>query len=298
VRLAYRRIDWSGRDGVSVSGWLLEPPAGSRSSPWPLLTFVHGGPGYAYPDEFAPYFPIWPYPLEVLALNGIAVFIPNYRGTQSYGRRIASPTTQDGAPVDDVVTGIEHLVRNGVADPGRLAMAGQSHGGWLGPLAMARMKGIRAASFAEGISNMVVAYELMPGKLNRGVHDIKQGASLYHDPADYLRQSPSLQFDNLTSANLFEGGAQSGAFFALSFAKASERQGLATETVIYPNAGHNLATPAQVRESAQRNLDWFRFWLQDYVDSDVGRSEQYRRWRGMASRQIGHGDVDRGGGTE
>jgi dipeptidyl aminopeptidase/acylaminoacyl peptidase len=278
---AYREVTWNGRDGVRIAGWVLEPTAGTASKPWPLVTFVHGGPGYAFSDEFAPYFPVWPYPLELLALQGIAVFVPNYRGTQSYGWAVASPKTQDGAPADDIVTGIEQLIANGVADAKRLGVTGQSHGGWLGPIVMTRLKGVRASSFAEGISNMAMAYELMPGKLNRGVHDVKQGASLYDNPQDYLKQSPSLHFDGLTSANLFEGGAQSGAFFALSFAKASERQGLPTETVIYPNSGHNLSAPELMRESAERNLDWFRFWLQGSEDPAESKADQFRRWREM-----------------
>ena len=284
VMPGYREVSWNGRDGVRVAGWLLEPPAGTGNRPWPLVTFVHGGPGYAFSDEFAPYFSVWPYPLEVMALDGIAVFVPNYRGTQSYGLAVASPATQDGAPADDIAAGIEQLIASGIADPKRLGMAGQSHGGWLGPIAMTRLKDVRASSFAEGISNMVVAYELMPGKLNRGVHDVKQLASLYEDPQDYLKQSPSLHFDALTSANLFEGGAQSGGFFALSFAKASERRRLPTETVIYPNSGHNLVAPALMRESAERNLDWFRFWLMGYEDPAPEKAAQYERWR--ASRAV------------
>jgi dipeptidyl aminopeptidase/acylaminoacyl peptidase len=281
----FREVRWAGKDGVQVSGWLLEPPAGPESAPWPLVTFVHGGPGYAFANEFAPYFQVWPYPLEILAESGIAVFVPNYRGTQSYGMEIGSPATQDGAPADDIIAGIEHLIDSGIADAKRLGMAGHSHGAWLGPVALTRMKGIRATSFAEGISNLVMAYELMPGKLNRAVHDIKHGASLYDDPVAYLRQSPSLHFDGLSSANLFEGGAQSGAFFSLSFAKASLRQGLPTETIIYPQSGHNLASPKLLRESAVRNLDWFRFWLQGYKDPRPAKAAQYERWDKLRAQQ-------------
>ena len=130
---------------------------------------------------------------------------------------------------------------------------------------------------------MVVGYELMPGKLNRAVHDVKQGASLYDDPEDYLKQSPSLHFDGVTSANLFEGGAQSGAFFSLSLAKASARQGLPTETIIYPESGHNFSAPKLQRESAVRNLDWFRYWLQGYEDPAPDKAEQFKRWRDLKS---------------
>jgi hypothetical protein len=28
----------------------------------------------------------------------------------------------------------------------------------------------------------------------------------------------------------------------------------------------------------QRNIDWFRFWLQVYQDPDPGKREEYKRW--------------------
>jgi hypothetical protein len=37
--------------------------------------------------------------------------------------------------------------------------------------------------------------------------------------------------------------------------------------------------PESQYASLQRNVDWFRFWLQDYEDADPSKSGQYVRWR-------------------
>jgi dipeptidyl aminopeptidase/acylaminoacyl peptidase len=285
-----REVTWASTDGTTVSGWLVEPADLSHKGPWPLVTMVHGGPGYAFPNAFAPYFyaygGIWPYPFDVFAAHGIAVFFPNYRGTATYGRAFQSPTKSDGEPVEDVVTGVRYLIHAGIADPARLGITGQSHGAWLGSVVMTRDKIFRASSFAEGTANAVVMYEVMDGQLNREVHDVEEGGSLYDSPQRYLDLSPDLHFKGIWTANMFEGGAFSSALDMLGFDKASRRLGLPTEMIVYPKTFHNVQIPRLQRESAERNLDWFRFWLKSEEDPDPSKAEQYKRWRELRDLQL------------
>ena len=37
--------------------------------------------------------------------------------------------------------------------------------------------------------------------------------------------------------------------------------------------------PLERLESQQGNVDWLRFWLQDYENSDPAKRAQYTRWR-------------------
>ncbi len=272
-----REIRWRSRDGVELAGWLLEPRSAGRNRP--LVTHVHGGPSFPYPNAFAPYFDYWPYPFELLAGRGYAVFFPNYRGTQSYGRRIAEGSGVED--IDDILSGVDWLVADGVADPERLAITGHSHGALRGPLAMARSRRFRAASFAEGVSNSVVMYELMSGEANREIHDRVVGASLYDDPQRYIAESPGLQLRGVTTATLWEGGAFAAGLYMLGYAKAAERFGMPSEFVLYPDTGHNIFLPHLQREAAIRNLDWIDFWLAGREDPDPSRAEQYRRWRAL-----------------
>jgi dipeptidyl aminopeptidase/acylaminoacyl peptidase len=187
------------------------------------------------------------------------VFMPNYRGTHSYGTEVASGS--DDEAIDDILTGVRALVDAGVADERRLGVSGHSHGALVGPLAMARAKNFRAASFAEGVANSVVAYELMSEDANREIHDPIVGSSLYEAPHRYLDESPDLHFKGLSTAALFEGGAYTAALYMLGFPKAASRAGMPTEFVIYPQTAHNIAMPSLQREAAERNLEWFRRWL-------------------------------------
>jgi hypothetical protein len=47
----------------------------------------------------------------------------------------------------------------------------------------------------------------------------------------------------------------------------------------YPDEGHVKKGPANKWWVFQRNLDWFRFWLQDYEDPSATKREQFERWR-------------------
>ncbi|WP_149196317.1 S9 family peptidase [Luteimonas suaedae] len=280
VRFGAREVRWRGSDGVEIAGWLLEPPHDDRGrAPWPLVTHVHGGPSFPFPDAFAAYFAYWPHPLEALAERGIAVFVPNYGGSHSYGMDVAA--RGGDLPLRDIATGVQALVDAGVADPARLGISGHSHGAYLGPLLMGRERIFRAASFAEGAASSVVMYELMNEYANREIHDAILGASLYEAPQRYLRDSPNLHFAGAATASLFEGGAYGTALFMLGFPKAARRAGMPAEFVIYPQTGHNLAAPQLQRESAERNLDWFDFWLNGREDPSPDKVARYARWRAL-----------------
>lgn len=287
ARVSYdaEEVRWTGRDGVPVKGWLLRP-RGSGDGPVPLLTHVHGGPGMPVTDTFAPYLRLWTYPFEVQASRGTAVFFPNYRGTMGYGRTVAFPSRTDGEPADDVLTGIAHLVESGVADPSRLAISGHSHGAWLGPWVMTRPEAPRfvAASFAEGGSNQVANYLMMSSELNRYTHDAIMGASLFDDPGRYLEKSPDLHFEDVRAATLLEAGAWSLPLGMVGYAKAASYHGIPNEFVIYPNTGHNPDRADVAREIAERNLDWFAFWITGRESAEPGKQAQHARWGAMRAQ--------------
>ena len=279
LRYTSRELQWESPDGTRISGWLLEPEQVRPVAGWPMITHVHGGPAFPYPDAFAPYFSYWPYPLEVYLSHAVAVFLPNYRGTHTYGRSIAAG--EDDEPIDDIISGVRYLVSTGVADQDRLGISGHSHGAIVGPLAMARSGIFAASSFAEGASNSVVMYELMSGDANRQIHDPIMGASLYESPELYLKESPDLHLDGVDTAALFEAGAYVAAIHMLGFPKAAQRAGMPAEFIVYPQTGHNIVIPSLQRESAERNLDWFNFWLKGCVGPEATEKGRFQRWKAL-----------------
>jgi hypothetical protein len=56
------------------------------------------------------------------------------------------------------------------------------------------------------------------------------------------------------------------------------RLGKPVEMYYYPDEGHQPDHPKARLESLQRNLDWYRFWLQGYERPDPEDPDQYKRW--------------------
>jgi dipeptidyl aminopeptidase/acylaminoacyl peptidase len=75
------------------------------------------------------------------------------------------------------------------------------------------------------------------------------------------------------------------AFTAIELMRHMADAGRPYDAYIYPNETHLKWQPAHLRSIMNRNLDWFRFWLQDHVDSDPTKSDQYSRWMHLRELQ-------------
>lgn len=99
-------------DGVEVHGWLT----GARGDgPQPLLLDVHGGPHNAWGPSFDR---VHAYS-QVLAAQGWAVLTLNIRGSDGYGEKhwTAAHGAWGVADADDLLSAVDALVEEGVADP-------------------------------------------------------------------------------------------------------------------------------------------------------------------------------------
>ena len=73
---------------------------------------------------------------------------------------------------------------------------------------------------------------------------------------------------------------------AYEFFVSLNRQGKPVELYFYPNGEHALDTPFERVASLQRNVDWFRFWMQGYEGKAPEYDpEQYIRWRKLREQQ-------------
>jgi hypothetical protein len=57
------------------------------------------------------------------------------------------------------------------------------------------------------------------------------------------------------------------------------------DLIVLPYATHVVSMPADVYESQQGDVDWMRFWLQGYEDSDPAKKAQYERWEHLRELQ-------------
>lgn len=119
-----RPMSYVSRDGLKIHGYLTLPK-GSVGKNLPLVVFPHGGPWAR---------DVWGYNPEVqfLASRGYAVFQMNFRGSTGYGKKfwLASFKQWGKKMQDDITDGVEHLIKEEVADRGKIAIYGGSYGGY------------------------------------------------------------------------------------------------------------------------------------------------------------------------
>jgi dipeptidyl aminopeptidase/acylaminoacyl peptidase len=77
----------------------------------------------------------------------------------------------------------------------------------------------------------------------------------------------------------------SEAHIALRFMRHLDDEGKPYDAYVFTNELHSKWQPAHLHAIQQRNVDWFRFWLQDYEDSASDKQEQYQRWRVLREMQ-------------
>ncbi|WP_404421526.1 alpha/beta hydrolase family protein [Nibricoccus sp. IMCC34717] len=113
------------RDGKSLDAYLTLPAGASKTAPVPLVVLPHGGPFARDSWEFNA-------EAQFLASRGFAVLQPNYRGSTGYSWQFTLAEEWDFAKMhDDVTDAVRTVLKTGLIDSKRLAIAGGSFGGYL-----------------------------------------------------------------------------------------------------------------------------------------------------------------------
>jgi esterase/lipase len=118
-------------DGLRISARLYLPSESlDFEGPRPLVLYVHGGPQ----SQERPDFTWFSMPLiQLLTMNGFAVFVPNVRGSTGYGMKYMKQVDHDWGGKDrlDHVEGIKMLEKDSRIDSSRRAVVGRSYGGFM-----------------------------------------------------------------------------------------------------------------------------------------------------------------------
>jgi len=113
---------WTADDGLEIQGWLYRTQVPVTGT----IVMVHGGPTSHSEDRFNAQ-------IQYLLSRGFNILAPNYRGSTGFGIAFQESIKEDGwggREQDDIRAGIEALMDEGLAKPGRVGVTGTSYGGY------------------------------------------------------------------------------------------------------------------------------------------------------------------------
>ena len=241
-------------DGTLVSGILHLPDSNAKNLP--LILFIHGGP--VAQDDFA-----FDLTSRIYAEAGYAVANVNYRGSSGRGLAYVSAISGDwgNKEVKDIIGAADYLIKEGIADPNRLGIAGWSYGGILSNYTIATDKRFKAAVSGAGSSLMISVYgsdqyiAQYEAEIGKPWENPKKWEALSY-PFFKVKEikAPTLFMASQADFNVPVIGAE-------QMYQAFKSEGIPTELIIYPNQNHGIRVPSYIVHRHNAHINWFNKYL-------------------------------------
>lgn len=252
-----REIHWKNpNDGRDVNGVLVTPAGFVKGSPRPTVVLLHGGPFGFWWGGWLGIPSTW---IQYLASHGYVVFLPNPRGSMGGGVDYAEAIFQDwgGQDVQDILSGVDHLVAQGIADPRRLGVGGWSHGGYLTAAVTTQTDRFRAAIVGAGI------VDLLSNNLTNDIatfYRAHAGGDEITHRKQFERMSPLTNIAKCKTPTLVlhgENDRRVSADQGRMWYRGLQLLGVETEMVIYPRDAHAIRERRHQIDHQERVLAWF-----------------------------------------
>jgi dipeptidyl aminopeptidase/acylaminoacyl peptidase len=286
-------IEWKNTFGVTVSGKLILPPGADPVTRYPLVImltwpneeFVCDG---HYHTAFAP---------QSLASAGFVVAMFNvYDAFPETGKQPSGPpqTKEAESTLSSVHSLVTYLDERGIIQRDNIGIVGFSRSSWKVDYVITHSDlPFNAASSADsGIGNYGFSWLDDRGSLGREIEVGYGGPFSGNARSAWLESAPAFNAERVSTPLLMEYTGLNGIFEqpypAYEFHAALVGLGKPVELYFYPQGDHPLDTPFERISSLQRNVDWFRFWMQQYEgDPPSYDPDQYVRWRRLRQLRTG-----------
>lgn len=272
-----RRLAYRAPDGLEVEAFVLYPPGYRAGKRYPLTLYIHGGPHGQHPT--------WGFSMRPQALAGAGhvVLMPNPRGSSGYGEAFQEACVRDwgGGDYEDLMAGVDALVKRGVADPERLYVTGYSYGGFMTTWVIGHTQRFRAAVIGAPVADHVSMV---------GTSDIplfsnyELGGTLHTDIEEWWERSPLKHLPNATAPVLIEhheGDLRCPVGQAEEIFQHLKLLGKKVEFLRYPGGFHIMEfhAPSQDVDYMQRANAWFASHAPRAVRAKARASADGRRPR-------------------
>lgn len=266
-----------------IFGYVIYPPGFDPSRSYPVFIAPYGAPGFRRGDVGDEH------PLFVYAANGFVVISSQFPNPLESMRVRMGPTQSElysaehGFPhlsmlMESTWNALDAIAARGFVDPKRIGIGGLSQG-TMTPLYMLQHYDRLSAVAVAGPG--FTQYEYYSAT-RTGRVVVPQD---WPESRDFWSQLDLADHAEKVEAPLLVNYADREFFQDWRLPRSMENAQRAYEAHILPDEYHDKWQPAHRYAIYNRNLDWFRFWLQDVEDPDSRKSDQYERWHALRELQ-------------
>ncbi len=256
-------IKYKAKDGLELEGVLIRPLNEEKGKRYPLVLHVHGGPEAHYSNGWITRYADLG---QVAAARGMASFYPNYRGSTGYGVEFSMKGQKEaaGKEFDDLIDGVDHLVKMGLVDEKKVGITGGSYGGY----ATAWGSTYYSHRFAAGVMFVGISDWVSCS----GTTDIPQEMNLVHhrkwlwEDWDYFRKASPINYVEKHKTPLLimhgKNDPRVNPGQSLEFYRHLKvRNQAPVRLVLYPGEGHGNRRAASRLDYNIRLLQWMEHYL-------------------------------------
>lgn len=244
----------SSHDKRTIEGWILKPPGFDPSHKYPLVLEIHGGPSLSYGPTFSA-------DDQIYAAAGYVVLYINPRGSTSYGGEFADLINRDypDHDYDDLMSGVDAVIKNGYVDTNRMYVTGGSGGGVLTAWIVGHTKRFRAAVVVKPVINWY-SWVLTADMGYTGMKYWMEGYP-WDNLQRYMERSPISYAGAVETPTMIIHGEvdyRTPAASAIQFYRALKMRQVPTVLVRIPGASHEIdAKPSHLIAKIAYKLGWF-----------------------------------------
>jgi dipeptidyl aminopeptidase/acylaminoacyl peptidase len=263
-------VNWTSTDGKTVGGVLVYPVGYEQGKRYPLIVAIHGGPAGADQLDFN-----GGYNSQVYAGEGYAVLRPNYRGSVNYGNAHRTDIVGDYFTLgfDDIMTGVDYLIEEGIVDGDRMGALGWSAGGHWSNWILTHTDRFKAISSGAGTMNWISMYAQSDVQRNRQFYIGDE--FLYENFDTYWNQSPLKYIASAstpTMIHVVEGDPRVPSPQSVELHMALKKLHVPTELFMYPGRTHGITQPRNRLVKAVSE----KAWMDHYVRG-LGNKFEWRQ---------------------
>ena len=235
-------ITFKSLDGTEVEALLSFPIDYQEERQYPLVVQIHGGPNAVDFNEYLPLMRYFATP-SYLA-KGYFVLRVNYRGTLGYGQKFREDLIGQFGILDyqDIMSGVDHVIDEGLVDPEQMFLIGQSNGGTLTGWIITQTDRFQSACPIAGETDYI-SLEGTNGYFQTSWY---LGGSFIDHLQRFIDRSPIFHVKNVTPPTLIQGGLLDDNVphtQLQEFYRALKRVGVDVRLVGYPGADHEYYRP-------------------------------------------------------